>query len=139
MNRSPEFLDDSLTLSLDADPLPLRLSAGAAIFALRGTIWITQERLRDDVILAPGDRFDVKGGGLILAGAIKGGAVIHVVQRDSALLHVSRSIYDFARARALRLRREEFGRIAAHAAATVAAALAFVRRSPMPRRGAVSH
>ena len=139
MNRSPEVLDASLTLSLDADPLPLRLPVGAAIFAVRGTVWITQERLRDDVILAPGERFDVKRGGLILAGAIKGAAVIHVAQRDSALAHVYRSIYDFARARALRLRREEFGRVAAHTAAMVATVLAAIRRTQMPRRRAVSH
>jgi len=64
-------------LSIDASPTPLRLPKGSAIFAYRGDAWITQEGMRDDLILRPGDRFDVRGRGLILVSATR---------RDSAQL-----------------------------------------------------
>jgi hypothetical protein len=106
MNRNLQIFDADVTLSLDEAPLPMQLPVGAAIFALRGKVWITQERLRDDVVLAAGERFDVKGTELILASAIKGSATIHVVPAAEARVNREHAIHDFMRVRASRLRRE---------------------------------
>ena len=61
-------------LAVDASPTPLRLPKGSAIFAYRGDLWITQEGIRDDWILRPGERFDVKSRGLILVSATRRGS-----------------------------------------------------------------
>lgn len=106
MNRNLQVFDADVTLSLDDTPLPMQLPVGAAIFALRGKVWITQERLRDDVVLAAGERFDVKGTELILASAISGSALVHVVSAAEARVNREQEILDFMRARAARLRRE---------------------------------
>ena len=105
MNRNLQIFDADVTLSLDDTPLPMQLPVGAAIFALRGKVWITQERLRDDVVLAAGERFDVKGTELILASAISGSALVHVVSAAEARVNREQEILDFMRARAARLRR----------------------------------
>jgi hypothetical protein len=106
MNRNLQIFDADVTLSLDDAPLPMQLPVGAAIFALRGKVWITQERLRDDIVLAAGERFDVRGTELILASAISGSAVVHVVPAAEARVNREQEILDFMRARAARLRRE---------------------------------
>jgi hypothetical protein len=106
MNRNLQIFDTDVTLSLDDTPLPMQLPAGAAIFAVRGKVWITQERLRDDVVLAAGERFDVKGTELIVASAISGSALVHVVPATEARVNREQAIHDFMRARATRLRGE---------------------------------
>jgi hypothetical protein len=106
MNRNLQIFDADVTLSLDDAPLPLQLPVGAAIFALRGKVWITQERLRDDIVLAAGERFDVKGTELILVSAISGSALVHVVPAVEARVNREHEIHDFMRARAVRLRRD---------------------------------
>jgi len=106
MNRNLQIFDADVTLSLDDTPLPMQLPAGAAIFAVRGKVWITQERLRDDVVLAAGERFDVKGTELIVASAISGSALVHVVPAAEARVNREQEILDFMRARAARLRRD---------------------------------
>ena len=106
MNRNLQIFDADVTLSLDDAPLPMQLPVGAAIFALRGKVWITQERLRDDIVLAAGERFDVRGTELILASATSGSVVVHVVPAAEARVNREQEILDFMRARAARLRRE---------------------------------
>jgi hypothetical protein len=106
MNPNLQIFDTDVTLSLDDTPLPMQLPAGAAIFAVRGKVWITQERLRDDVVLAAGERFDVKGTDLIVASAISGSALVHVVPAAEARVNREQAIHDFMRARAARLRGE---------------------------------
>ncbi len=64
----------SAPLAVDASPTSLRLPNGSAIVAYRGDLWITQEGMRDDWILRPGERFDVKGRGLILVSATRRGS-----------------------------------------------------------------
>jgi Protein of unknown function (DUF2917) len=137
MNRSPESFETSVTL--DATPRPLRLPLEAAVYAVRGTIWITQERLLDDIILAAGERFDVKRDGLILASAVKGTAAIHIVRPADARAEQHRNIYDFARARAARLRREALGHFARLVNAGAAAWFARARTMLTARPRAVSH
>ena len=139
MNRSPEYFETSATLDLDSTPRSLRLPVGAAVFAVRGTIWITQERLRDDVILTAGERFDVKRDGLIVASAVKGTAGLHVVRTATARAHRHRDVYDFARARAKRLRHEAVGEFADFVSASVAAWFGRVRTALTAQPRAASH
>jgi hypothetical protein len=139
MNRNSESFDTSPMLDLDASPQALRLPAGAAIFAVRGTVWITQERLRDDVILDAGKRFDVASNELILASAVKGSAAIHVVQPAEAIAHRHRDIYDFARSRALKLRREEVANTIAALASAAVSWIARLRAALAPSPRAASH
>lgn len=106
MNRNLQIFDADVMLSLDEAPLPMQLPVGAAIFALRGKVWITQERVRDDIVLAAGERFDVKGTELILASAISGSALVHVVPAVDARVNREPEIHDFMRAQAVRLRRD---------------------------------
>jgi len=139
MNRNLETFDTDVTLGLNDAPLPLRAPVGAAIFAMRGDVWITQERLSDDIVLAPGERFDVKSTELIIASAIKGTATIHVVPPAAARTHRHPDIYEFARARAQDLRREEIARVASLVASTASVWLVRVRASLMPRPRAMGH
>ena len=106
MNRNVQIFDADVTLSLDEAPLPMKLPVGAAIFALRGKVWITQERVHDDIVLAAGERFDVKGTELILASAISGSTLVHVVPAVEARVNREHEIHDFMRSRAVRLRRD---------------------------------
>ncbi|HTN49955.1 MAG TPA: DUF2917 domain-containing protein [Burkholderiaceae bacterium] len=69
-NLSPETLQDTL-LEVDPAPMAMTLPAGSVIFAYAGTIWITQEGLRDDVILRPGERFAVRNRALIVISAVR--------------------------------------------------------------------
>ena len=57
----------STLLTVDARPVWLRLPVGSAIFVYSGEVWITQEGMHEDVVLGPGERFDVHSGALILA------------------------------------------------------------------------
>jgi hypothetical protein len=139
MNRSPQYFETSATLDLDATPRPLRLPLDAAVYAVRGTIWITQERLRDDIILAAGERFDVKRDGLILASAVKGTAAIHIVQPAAALAERHHNIYDFARARAAQLRHEAIGHFADLVSASAVAWIVRARTLLTARQRAFSH
>jgi Protein of unknown function (DUF2917) len=117
----------------------MHLPVGATIFAMRGKVWITQERLRDDVVLSAGERFDVKGTELILASAIKGSATIHVVPAAEAHLNGEHEIHDFLRARAARLRTEEARRIADHIGSGIAARIARARGLMTARPRALGH
>ena len=139
MNRNLETFDADVTLSLDDTPLPMHLPVGAAIFAMRGKVWITQERLRDDVVLSAGERFDVKGTELILASAIKGSATIHVVPAAEARLNREHEIHDFLRARAARLRAEEVRRAADHIGSGIAAWVARARGLMTARPRVLGH
>jgi Protein of unknown function (DUF2917) len=139
MNRNLEIFDADVTLCLDDAPLPLRLPAGAAIFALRGSAWITQERLRDDIVLTRGQRFDVKGTELILASAIKGSATIHVVPPAEARVNGAREVHDFLRAQAGRMRAEEVRSFANHLGSSIAVWLVRARGLLTARPRALGH
>ena len=118
MNPLP-FADHSMptTLHVDQTPLSLRLPAGAAIFTVRGEVWITQERMLDDIVLKPGERFDVPNREQLVISATRGEADLFIARPAAARQHPVDSVHDFVRCRAARLRREEI----AHVADTVAA------------------
>jgi hypothetical protein len=139
MNRNPIIIETSPTLNLNAKPLALRLPVGAAVFALQGTAWLTQEHLPDDVILAAGDRFDVKSEALILASAIRDNAVIHIVQPAVARAQIQPNVNDFARAQAHQLRRDEISRLAGLAGTAITAWMTRLREALTLRPGALGH
>jgi hypothetical protein len=97
-------LSAGTTFEVDGTPITLRLPAGAAIFTVRGEAWITQERMRDDVILGAGDRFDVPGRGPIVISATHGRADLFVAKPGVARLHPMRNVNDFIRSHARQLR-----------------------------------
>lgn len=115
------------TINLDLQPLALRLRPGAAVFAVRGEVWLTQERMADDVILAAGERFDVGSRELLIVSATKGSADIHVVAPAQARTANSRDFHDFMRARATQLRHEEIGRLAKALRGEIDALVAWTR------------
>jgi len=142
MNRKPltETLDGSL-LDLTSESVPLRVAIGSAIVSYRGTVWITQEGLYDDVILQPGERFVVRSDTLILMSATSGSAKVLVASPLDARAGTSEDIHSLLRARARRLRTEALGEIAraahawlsrqsAEAAATIRHAIESLRRIP---------
>ena len=139
MNRNHESFAASPMLDLHKAPVSLYLPVGSAIFAVRGTTWITQEGMPEDVILTAGKRFEVKSDAQILASAIKGTAAIHIVQPAAAQSHSHQDVYDFARARALDLRREEIARLTNLAFSAVSAWLGQLRATPTLRPHVVGH
>ena len=118
-------------------PITLRLPAGSALFAVRGQAWITHERVAEDIILGPGERFDVPGRQPLVVSATRGQVQLFAVPPAAARRHAERDLQAFARSRAAELReearRDVFARIA-HAVhgviARLRAELALRRRLP---------
>ena len=71
MNRNTLAQDEATMFTVAGNPMPLSLPIGSAIFVYLGQVWITQEGMREDVILRPGERFTVRSGALIVASAIE--------------------------------------------------------------------
>ena len=117
----------SVTLDVDDRPLALRLPVGSALFAVQGKVWLTQERHIEDVVLVPGQRFDIRSNALVLVSAIHGTASVHVAQPDDAATSGATDIHDFAREQARLLRRREVGRLADAASARIASWKALAR------------
>jgi hypothetical protein len=106
---------DSPTIELDDRPRTLRLPRGAAIFALRGEAWLTQEGHYEDVTLAAGRRYDVPDRAPIVVSATRGRAELFVVRPADARAVAAAGLHAFLREQALRLRHEETGRLLASA------------------------
>jgi hypothetical protein len=114
------------TIELDDRPRTLRLPAGAAIFALRGEVWLTQEGHYDDVTLAAGRRYDVPDRAPIVVSATRGRAELYIAPPADARAVAAVDLHAFLRAQALRLRREESERLLAAALRRVRALAARV-------------
>jgi hypothetical protein len=112
MTRTTTEVLNSVTLDVHDQPLALRLPVGSALFAVQGKVWLTQERQLEDVVLAPGQRFDVRSTELVLISAIKGTASVHVAQPADAATSRAADIHDFARDQARLLRQREASRLA---------------------------
>lgn len=102
---------DATTLDVDTTPVTLRLPRGSVVFTVRGEAWLTQEQRLDDVILAPGARFDVASTAPIVVSATRAHATLHIARPVGACRRAARDVYDFARCRAQALRREELLRL----------------------------
>jgi Protein of unknown function (DUF2917) len=111
MNRNTTVQDQSSPLlTVDAAPMPLDLPNGSTIVVYRGEVWITQEGMQDDVILGPGQRFDVRTEAPIVASSTKRFASIVYVARPVDAPDAD--VHSLLRQRARRLQTEEINRIA---------------------------
>jgi Protein of unknown function (DUF2917) len=132
MNPNTLAKDQATMLTVDANPTPLRLPVGSAIFVYLGKVWITQEGMREDVVLGPGERFTVGSDALILASAIRNNAHVYVVGPAVAAASVDNDVLALLRYRARGLRVEQFGRAVRATRqlllSGLAAVSAFVRR-----------
>lgn len=139
LNETP----DASLLELTSEPIPLHASIGSVIFAHRGTVWITQEGLFDDVILQPGERFVVRSRALVLMSATNGGAKVLVASPLDAVASNDGDHFALLRVRAQRLRTEAL-REAARAAhgwlsRQVAQVAATIRHALESRRQVPGH
>ena len=71
----PEFDRDVVLLKRDA-LLRIVANEGRSIVCLRGTVWLTQEADRRDIVLAPGATFTLDRAGIALAWATGGDAAL---------------------------------------------------------------
>ena len=111
MNRNTTVQDQSSPLlAVDATPMSLDLPIGSSIGVYHGEVWITQEGMQDDVILGPGERFDVRSYAPIVASSTKRHSAIVYVARPAAAPDLD--VHSMLRQRALRLRTHEIDRIA---------------------------
>ena len=110
MNQNTLAKDQATMLTVDTNPMPLRLPIGSAIFVYLGEVWITQEGMREDVILGPGERFTVRSDALILASAIRSNARVYVAGPAVAAASVDNDVLALLRYRARSLRVEQFDR-----------------------------
>lgn len=117
-------------LRVDTHPVTVHLRPGSTIFAVRGEAWITQEGLRDDIILAPGGRFIVPGHGSLVISATRGAADLFIVRPELARAHPATDVYDFARSHAAALRRAEILRVARGAVVQLRSLVAQLRAGP---------
>jgi len=124
----------AMTLSVEHTPMSLRLPAGTVIFTVRGETWITQERVAADIILGPGERYDVSSREQIVISATGQSAVVHVVAPESALARRARDVHDYARRCATMLRREAADRAASVAADAIRSTALRLRALMTPHR-----
>ena len=68
--------------------------------------------MHEDVVLGPGERFDVRSGALILASGIRGNARVYVACRSDATEHADSDLFALLHRRARRLRAEELNQMA---------------------------
>ena len=99
-----------------ARPVSVRVSVGSAVHCISGQVWLTQEGLFDDVVLAAREGFIVRQKGLIVMNAIAGPALVYLSENtreraDGAVIF-TRDFLDAAHTRAAELRREELARLA---------------------------
>lgn len=113
MNQNTLAHDDTGSLiTVDANPLRLRLPIGSAIFVFSGEVWITQEGRRDDVVLGFGERFDVQSCELILVSGLRGNARIYAASPIDISASVDSDLFALLSLRARRLRAECVDRVA---------------------------
>ncbi|MEN3353322.1 MAG: hypothetical protein V7640_1480 [Betaproteobacteria bacterium] len=104
----------SRIVSLDrSQPLAFHVSPGSAVYAVDGLLWVTQEGLMDDVVLKPGQRFDVRHPGLIVASAVEEPARVYIAADDTPardMMAMTTESVQVLQRRAVKLRRRELVR-----------------------------
>ena len=97
-------------------PIAFHASPGSAVYAIDGVLWLTQEGLIDDVVLAPGERFDVRKTGLIVVSGVEEPALAYVAKAQCAearrALAVTSERLHAAERAAHELRHQELARMA---------------------------
>ena len=107
-----DAIDHRNMLRVDAHPVSLRLPPGAAVFTVRGEVWLTQEGMAADIVLKRGERFDVRNRSKLVISATSESADVFIVDPSVARAHRQDNVYDFARSRAAQLRHDELVRLA---------------------------
>ena len=125
--------DTGSLLTVDANPLRLRLPIGSAIFVFSGEVWITQEGRRDDVVVGLGGRFDVQSCELILVSGLQGNARIYAASPIDVSAYIDSDLFALLSLRARSLRAEHVDRVA-HSAwklmlSAFADSAAYIRRA----------
>ena len=97
-------------------PLAVYVPTGSTVHCIRGRVWLTQEGLLDDIVLAAGEKFVARQKGLILMNAIDGAALVYLSagtqgRADEAVIFTP-DFLEAARTRAAELRHEELARLA---------------------------
>jgi hypothetical protein len=95
-------------------PLSLHLPGGATVHALSGDVWLTQEKLIEDVVLAPGGRYEARTAGHVVMNAIAESASVYVelpARTSSAHVFLTTELVSLIEAKARRLRRQEIARL----------------------------
>ena len=97
-------------------PLSVRVPVGSAVHCITGRVWLTQEGLPDDIVLAAGEKFVVRQKGLIVLKGICGAALVYLSagtrERGDEAVIFTRDFLDAAHTRAVELRHEELARLA---------------------------
>src|SRR3989304_2701743 len=57
-------------------PLSVRVPVGSAVHCITGRVWLTQEGLPDDIVLAAGEKFVARQKGIIVMSGIGGAALV---------------------------------------------------------------
>jgi hypothetical protein len=95
-------------------PIAFHASPGSAVYAIDGLLWLTQEGLIDDVVLAPGGRFDVRQTGLIVVSGVEEPALAYVAKAKRAdrgrSVAITSERFHAAEREARELRRRELAR-----------------------------
>ncbi len=131
--------NDFAALQVHTQPISLRLPPDSAIFGVRGEVWITQERVSEDFFLGPGQRFNVRSANQLVISATHGAADLFIERPAGARAHAFTDIYDFARNRAIQLRREELAHLAEAAAAWLSGAAGWARNALAWRSHVATH
>ena len=97
-------------------PLSVRVPVGSAVHCITGRVWLTQEGLPDDIVLAAGEKFVERQKGIIVMSGIGGAALVYLSastqERADAAVIFTRDFLDAAHTRAVDLRHEELARLA---------------------------
>lgn len=94
-------LDGPIHLTAD-DAATLHAPRGAALFVVRGQVWLTQDGEQADIVVAAGQRYDLPPGAQIVVGSLRGDADAFALP---ALDGAENDLHDALRLRAVRLRR----------------------------------
>jgi hypothetical protein len=124
---------------LGETPITLRLPAGSALFVVRGEAWITHEGVAEDIVLGPGERFDVPNRRPLVVSATRGQVQVFAVPPAVARRHPERDLHAFARSRAAELRAASHRDAAATIAHAIRLGVARVRATLAPRSRLPTH
>ncbi|MEK7877086.1 MAG: DUF2917 domain-containing protein [Pseudomonadota bacterium] len=96
--------------------LSVRVPVGSAVHCVTGRVWLTQEGLLDDIVLAAGEKFAVQQKGIIVMSGVRGAALVYLSgstqERADEAVIFTRDFLEAARTRAAELRHEELARLA---------------------------
>ena len=106
--------------------LSLHLPGGATVSALSGIVWLTQDGMSQDVLLAPGERYEVQKKGHLVLNALGRSASVYIelpLEPRSSRISVTPELVSAIEAKARRLRQQEISRMLKRAGEWVVSAV----------------